>query len=120
MNAYHFVKFLLSETIQKDDAARLSNFPVHKEAIRESVYEAPSVKIVGNYDVLDYDEPALSDEEAEKLIDTLTGVNRFVLGVSETVRNMVFESMLPFFQDEASYENCLADLKNKLMLYLSE
>ena len=119
LNAYHFIKFMLSEDAQRDRDINQRCIPIHKEAIRESVYEAPSVKIVGNYEVLDYEEPAFSDEEAEMLIEMLTDVDRFVLGLP-FMSNIVQETMLPFFKDEKSYDDCLADLKNQLTFYLSE
>ena len=119
LNAYNFVKFMLSEVAQKDAATRFGNFSIHKEATQEIVYKSPSMKIVGSYNVLDYEEPAFSAEEAEMLIEMLTGVDRFVLGLP-VIAGMVQDSMLPFFKDEKSYKDCLKDLKNKLTLYLSE
>ena len=119
LNAYNFVKFMLSEDAQKDKYTSPS-MPIHKEAIREGVYEAPAVKEVGNAAILDTEETALSDEEAEMLSAKLTGIDRFIQKVPQNVTIMVQESMLPYFQDEKSYEECFDDLRNKLTLYLSE
>ncbi len=119
LNAYNFIKFMLSENVQSDGSIGPNYIPVHKKAIRKIVYAVPALKTVNGIDMVDYGNPALSDEEAEMLIEMLTGIDRFVLGLP-VMSTMVQESMLPFFQDEKSYEECFDDLKNKLTLYLSE
>ena len=119
LNAYNFIKFMLSEDAQSDENLNFDYYPIHKEAIRNVVYETPAMKPVNGFDVIDSENPALSEEEAEMLIEMLTGIDRFVLGLP-VMSTMVQESMLPYFRDEASYEECFADLKNKLTLYLSE
>ena len=119
LNAYNFIKFMLSEDAQSDENLNFDYYPIHKEAIRNVVYETPAMKPVNGFDVIDSENPALSEEEAEMLIEMLTGIDRFVLGLP-VMSTMVQESMLPYFQDEKSYEECFADLKNKLTLYLSE
>ena len=119
LNAYNFIKFMLSEDVQSDEIINYGYVPIHKEAIRSLVYETPALKLVNGFNVIDSGNPALSDDEAEMLIEMLTGIDRFVLGLP-VMSTMVQESMLPYFQDEASYEECFADLKNKLTFYLSE
>ena len=120
LNAYNFIKFMLSEEAQKDQFTLLGYMPIHKEVIREGVYDAHVRYKENGYYFYDDEKLAFSEEEAEILEAAVTGVDRFVLRVPQNVTTMVQESMLPFFRDEASYEDCLADLKNKLMLYLSE
>ena len=120
LNAYNFIKFMLSEEAQKDQFTRPSYMPVHKEVIRESVYDAPLLYKEKGYYFYDDEKLAFSEEEAEILEAAVTGVDRFVLRVPQNIENMLFESMLPFFRDEKSYEECFDDLKNKLTLYLSE
>ncbi len=119
LNAYNFIKFMLSEDVQSDDTINASYFPIHKEAIRNLAYETPSLKPVNGFDFIDSENPALSDEEAEMVIEMLTEIDRFVLGLP-VMSSMVQESMLPFFRDEASYEDCLSELRSQLTFYLSE
>ena len=120
LNAYKFIKFFLSEEAQKNKRLQQGILPIHKGAIEKSIYEAPAVYENHGQLFYDYETPAFSEEEAEILEAAVTGVDRFVLRVPQNVTTMVQESMLPFFRDEKSYEECFDDLKNKLTLYLSE
>ena len=110
---------MLSEDVQEDEYKLDGCFPIHEETLRKKIYESPAVELANNFVMWNYEESAFSDEEAEMILEMLTGVDRFVLGMPN-IENMVFEVMLPFFKDEKSYENCLAELKNKLTFYLSE
>ncbi len=119
LNAYNFIKFMLSADAQSDQFILPGYMPIRKESIQKIIYNAPSMYQNNGYYFYDSENPALTDEEAEMLIEMFTGIDRFVLGLP-VMSTMVQESMLPYFQDEASYEDCFADLKNKLTLYLSE
>ncbi len=119
LNAYNFIKLMLSEDIQSDESMFPSYMPIHKEAIRKIVHETYAVNIVNGYAVPDYERRALSDEEAEMVIEMLTGIDRFALGLP-VMSSMVQESMLPFFRDEKSYDDCLSELRSQLTFYMSE
>ncbi len=119
MNAYKFIKFMLSGEAQKDNFISLGYMPILKEAIHEGIHDAHALKYINNV-LVDDDKLAFSKEEAENLVATIMGVEQFVRRVPQVLSYMLFESMLPFFRDEASYKDCLKDLKNKLTLYLSE
>ena len=118
-NAYQFIKFMISEETQSD-YYMIGNHPIHKSALQKTVQEAPSVYEANGQFLLDYETPALTDEEAQSLLEVLTGIDQFSQRAPYDLWMILQESMLPFFQDEASYETCLADLKNRLTLYLSE
>ena len=119
LNAYRFIKFLLSEEEQSNPFKLFDGIPIHKESIRKAVYEAPAVEIVNNVEIYHFEERALTEEEAEELMTILTGVDRYVQ--SDTVtRTILRDAMLPYFQGEDSYKNCLKDLRSKLTFYLSE
>ena len=119
LNAYNFIKMMLSADVQSSRSPLLKFVPIHKEAIKAIIYGAYTFDVAGT--TYGGSRSAyLSEEELDAIIDTLAGVDRFTQPVSGNVSNMLWDSMLPFFQDEKSYDDCLADLKNQLMLYLSE
>ena len=41
LNAYNFIKFMLSEEAQKDEYTLPTYMPIHKEVIQETVYDTP-------------------------------------------------------------------------------
>ena len=119
LNAYKFVKYMLSKEAQSDPYM-IYYMPISKDAIHNSIHGANALYEANGYYFNDYDNLAFSEEEANMIEAEITKGDQFVRMMPLNVFNMVQESMLPFFQDEASYEDCLADLKNKLTLYLSE
>ncbi len=118
-NAYQFIKFMISEETQSD-YYMIGNKPIHKGALQKTVREAPSVYEANGQILINYESPALTAEEAEALISTLTSVNRFAQRAPYDLWMILQEAMLPFFKDEKSYDDCLKELKNKLAFYLSE
>ncbi|MBE6936758.1 MAG: carbohydrate ABC transporter substrate-binding protein, partial [Ruminococcaceae bacterium] len=118
LNAYRFIKFMLSEETQKDPQTLPGYLPIHKECIRKIVSTAPAINANDNM-TYDYDHTALTTEEAEMVCEMLMDIDRFV-HPSPILNNMVFDSMLPYFRDEDSYKNCLDELRSKLKFYLSE
>ena len=119
LNAYRFIKFMLSEDAQKDKYMQISGIPIHKNAITKSIFGSFNLAD-GGMEFKGNEDSPLSDEEIEMVIRTLTGADRYTQRVSEYLSDAMLESMLPYFKDERSYDACLKDLKNKLMLYLSE
>ena len=124
LNAYKFIKFMLSEEIQAEQYLLTGimpiTLPISQAALRKRVQEAPSVYEEHGIELLDYENPAFSDEEAEAILATLTGVDQFAQREPYDLWKMLFDAMLPFFKDERSYDDCLSELKNKLTFYLSE
>ncbi len=120
LNAYNFIKFMLSAEAQEDQFTLTGYMPIHKEAIQKSIYEAPMLYENQGYFFEDLETPAFSEEEANVIETAVIGVDRFVQMVPDNLKNMLFDTMLPFFRDETSYKDCLNELKNKLTLYLSE
>lgn len=119
LNAYNFIKMMLSAEIQSSRNPLLTYVPIHKEAINAIIYGAYTFDVAGTT----YGgrrSAYLSEEELDAVVETLVGVDRFTQRNSSNVSVMLSESMLPFFKDEKSYDDCLADLKNRLTLYLSE
>ena len=119
-NAYRFIKFLLTEEMQMDQLALLGVKPICKSAIHKVIYETPALYENHGYYFEDPEKFALTESEAKELEEVITGIDRFMQDERVVIPEMMWESMLPFFQDEKSYEECFDDLKNKLTLYLSE
>ena len=119
LNAYRFIKMMLSADVQSSRNPLLSYVPIHKEAIKAIISGTYTFDVAGTT-YGGRQSAYLTEEELDTIIETLTEVDRFTQPISASVNNIMWETMLPFFRDEKSYENCLADLKNKLMLYLSE
>lgn len=119
LNAYKFIKFMLSEEAQKDSFTTMC-MPIHKDAIHEGIHNAKALYKNNGYWFEDEEKLAFSEEEADAIEAAITGVDQFTQRISDNVKNMLFDIMLPYLQDEKSYDDCLKDLKNKLTLYLSE
>lgn len=124
LNAYNFIKMLLSAEVQCDRKLRTNGIPVLKEAhetiILGKTQWTTTTKDGQSFTYSGYRSKQLSNEELDSLLETLTHVDRFNPFVSYNLFSMMKDSMLPFFKDEKSYENCRAELKNKLTFYLSE
>ncbi len=129
LNAYNFIKFMLSKDAQIDeDILSVGGMPIHKEAIHEVIHNAKALTENHGYWFEDEEKLAFSEEEANAIETEITKVDRFILRAPESIvqmgtyefNDMMFDTMLPFFRDEASYKDCLKELKNKLTLYLSE
>jgi len=61
----------------------------------------------------------LEDKEVKKILDTLYSADIYYIQ-DTNITDMVFETMLPYFQDKQDYDTCFAELKSKLSLYLNE
>ncbi len=123
LNAYNFVKMLLSADVQSSPSLYFGYIPIRKESIQTLVYgtyQRDNSHEGETYTFSGYRSTELSSEELDEIVETITGVDRFTQKVSQHVYDILLDTMLPYFQDEASYEDCLSELQNKLTLYLSE
>ncbi len=111
LNAYNFIKLMLSEDLQRTNYSTLAPFvPINKGAIRATVD--------GRFPMRS--SAYLTPEERDAIYETYTGMDRFTPMPRESLFDMLWEAMLPYLQDDASYEDCLTELKRKLTFYLSE
>lgn len=115
-NAYLFVKLLLSEDFQ---TAQFLYNPVNKKALAASIKKqqdtyTPSMHMDGGYICT-----KLSDEETQTIINQLSSADNCSIYDSK-VMDMTYESMLPYFQDTKSYDDCYKEMQSKLSLYLDE
>ncbi|MBE6935122.1 MAG: carbohydrate ABC transporter substrate-binding protein [Ruminococcaceae bacterium] len=121
LNAYKYIKFLLSETAQMDQYGTPDGMPILKEAIRESLLESPSgTRGPGGGVFFDYEVPALTEDEVERIMGQIESTTDYVMMISKPYYDIVYDTMLPFFKAEDSYKNCLEELRSKLTFYLSE
>lgn len=132
LNAYNFLKILLSERIQASEILDIQLcicVPVTKSAIKIRIDE-----ILERQTEVFKDEPwqhfnesgyidkwsnPLPKEEAEKFSDMLINIDHCVIQpVSWT--GMFNKSFKPYFEDKKTYEQCFDVFKNNLELYFSE
>ncbi len=124
LNAYNFIKMLLSAEVQCDKKLRTNGIPVLKAAFETIILG--KTQWAGTTDegqtctYSGYKSTQLSNEELDALIEIITQTDRFITYVPNNIFYMMMDSMLPFLRDEASYDDCLKELKNKLAFYLSE
>ncbi len=119
LNAYRFIKMMLSADVQSSRTPLLSFIPIHEEAIKAIISGTYTFDVVGTT-YGGRQSAYLTEEELDEIIKTLTEVDQFIQPISSNVSNIIWKSMLPFLQNEKSYEDCLSELRNKLTLYLSE
>lgn len=115
-NAYEFIKILLSEAIQSHYSLtkNLSNIPIRKNSIIDLTEEI--IWISSYYEK--YDAAVFSDEVIDKYIERITNVD--VAYVSNAVIKIFTEAMIPYVENELTYEECLDIFIKKLTIYASE
>lgn len=116
LNAYLYIKMMLSENIQTDLQILYAD-PIHKAAIRARL----NFYIYGSYCPEDNPNKTLiTEKEQKELYEVMTGIDRYVTSIPYRLRTLVFQTMLPYFRDEKSYQACLTELKAGLTNYLEE
>ena len=121
-NAYNFIRMMLSEEVQSSSVQHsvIQGLPVHKKAI-ERLVEESRVKYNPSFPPMyGYLCAQLTEQEADEIAGKITAVDRYIQPISGHVFQMMYETMLPFFKDEQSYEVCVDALRSKLTIYLSE
>lgn len=126
LNAWNFIKLLLSPEFQGDgNRFTQPGIPVLKSAVSTVVERAfnyyggevtEDKGITGKGVVF----TQLSQEESKAYLDLFTSVD-CCIGYSEGQLYRTFiENMEPYLADKQSYEDCIEGLKNDLLLYISE
>ncbi len=96
-NAYDLLKLCLSEPVQEKQWT-----PVNNKVAAKNLREI-----------------GVSEEEIEKHLAALQNVHA-VPNASLAVMDILVDTMLPWFQNEQGYDECLAELKNRLEIYINE
>ncbi|MCL2816261.1 MAG: extracellular solute-binding protein [Oscillospiraceae bacterium] len=120
LNAYAFLKILLSEQIQGNPKdVTITEFPVLESAVGiHAIYRFEDSKYSQYEDRL----IPLSSEEIMRDFSNLTDEIEYstLILYTNQVESIIFNDMLPYFKSEDTYANCLNKLRNELELYLSE
>lgn len=116
-NAWNFIKLMLTEEGQlKCNGAPMRRS--YSEEGQETLLKSASNKrgIKAFYQI-EEEIGELSEEEKENIVELLTGVQECSVYSMEQYR--IFKSsMTPYFTGEADYEECVEQLKEKLIAYL--
>jgi len=120
LNAYRFVKILLSGEIQginDTDGLLYSYFPVLNAAIETKINNQLDYEIVILYEgkVVSTPEEILRDYMA-----MVADIDSCHLLVPGPLASLFANYMVPYFAGTDTYENCLGNSRNYLELYLSE
>ena len=116
-NAWNFVKLLLSE--ENQSRAHFSQIPVHKNVIFPQIIFAYNDGSIPGLDFLGY-KSQLSTEEIEVFYEMVTGVTARHYYNDWFYLPLIWDYLMSYFEDETSYEDMVARIKNDLRLYLSE
>ncbi len=127
LNAYRFIQLMLSESIQKklmtDPSGLYESWlsPVNREVMEAQIREEMSAIQLPVYHNGEYIGLIKAVPATDWLthIEKLNSVDSSVM-FDDTVRQMVWEAMEPFFKDEKTYEACFDELKSKLTIYMDE
>lgn len=120
-NAYHFIKILLSETVQSDHLLTYSamDLPVHHQSRRTKLQSELQLRADRYGLSAQLSVTPVSDEQLEQIYQVFTDVEG-VKNYSVTLSHMVWEAMLPYFDGTTGYEECVKNLENELKLYVAE
>lgn len=122
LNAWRFLKILLSEDIQlgNPQASSIWNvntflgLSVHNESVKKRL-DLIREKLPGEYDEF----IPISAEETEAFYDITTRVTRSVL-LPPILKTYLKDNMEPYLKKKAEFEDCYNDLRNVLKLYKDE
>jgi len=113
LNAYNFLKILLSETIQTSTTVYEITTPVLKSAVRTLVDKASDM-------LSSFKSTApIPSDTLEAIVDMFTNVDRCFIPSREP-ESFFYEHFMPYLDNKKTYEQCFAAFKNDLELYYSE
>ncbi|MCL2462217.1 MAG: extracellular solute-binding protein [Defluviitaleaceae bacterium] len=118
LNAYNFIKVLLSDACQHEPAGSmyLLGSPVQKAAVAKDLSEGTL-----NFSGRDKGYGTFRKGDADTftaLMDTITDGSFVQYGT--TVSDTFWNNMMPYFTDGTSFDDCVKKVKDELSLYLSE
>ena len=120
LNAWRFLKILLSEEIQADTRISGITLPVLRSAMKIrltdtfSPYSKPGT-VKTYYGILTW--AAVTEEDIDAILDVIYEIDDCWI---DPMIGWVSGYMDPYFSGESSYESCLQTLEEKLMLALNE
>jgi len=119
LNAYRFIKMMISPEVQNTQSILISCIPIHKDGVWNYLHGTYRIS-AGGMSFSGYQSTTLSEEDIEAIYATLTHVDRFVQSASFQHYRMMWDAMQPYFDGEKNLNSCMKDLENKLKFYLSE
>ncbi len=119
LNAYKFIQYMLSEKEQSSGSALIKPVPIRKDSIR-AIAHGEYTKMAISISVPGYKSEHLTEDEMNKIAELLMSADRYVQDDTRAALDMMWEAMDPFLRDEKSYDDCLTELRNQLMFYMSE
>lgn len=115
-NAWNFLMILLSEDMQKKSAAGTGYVPVRKSAVESDVREKLNEAVVSGEAEMAVKEPP--EEFTEEYLQYLMSPGRAVF-FNSLARDFI-STMVPFFEGESGYEECLEEFERYAKIYLTE
>ena len=121
LNAWNFIKIMLSEAVQygRPGGNETTGFPVNKAALLHELEEVKKEDAKCAFIDGVWMCPAVPWEEKEPYLalhDAITNTSF----ENWPIHVFFYECMSPYFEDKKSYDDCVAELKSKLTLYVSE
>jgi len=121
-NAWSFIKLLLSPQMQSNADITSVWKPVHKESLIRKVemdwYYYNGEGLTASGDTITYTRS--SETEMQMYLNAIMEVEHCFAFDSRAVRKIVHEHVNAFFEGNISNETAVNELRNQLMLYLSE
>jgi len=107
LNAWRFLKILMSEELQTEKTNYGMSFPILRSAAKTRFTDRVAIEKVD-----------VSEKEIDAILDTIYEVDDCRL--APLTADVVDILMFPYIEDGSSYENCLQTLEERLMLILNE
>ncbi len=117
-NAWNMLKILMSETGQSKDAAGRGNYcPVLKSALEDSIDQIKEEALESGKSMVEMAE--LPENLLARYKDALMKPDKAVF-ITDICAAKFLGYMQPFYEDQDSYENCVAEFRKFINIYLTE
>ena len=117
-NAFDFIKVALSEKIQSDND--IHNIPVNSKVLDKLIY---TNKTKQDQEIVYNDKNivlhAIPDELLTKYSEIINNVGSCSF-IDANIAGLLYQALVPYFEDKTTVEKAIDDLKNKAMIYLNE
>ena len=131
-NAWNFIKIMLSEEVQKGarNSGPTISLPVNKNAMTSIISDSNYMKdggigsfgyysASGSFTLTDVPLSTLVIEDVLPLVEVFDSITECNIN-DRNVRDYFINSLEPYLKDERSFEDCISDLEQRLILYVSE
>lgn len=115
-NAWRLLQILLGEKMQRQAAFGTPYIPVRKSVVEEDIWDKLDEIIESGKTEMTVGDPG--QEFVEEYLNYLTAPGRAVF-FSSLAREFIV-TMIPYFEGEEEYEECLEEFENYARIYLTE